>query len=317
MKKKTLEQAFNAKFHDGEAYKEFCDLDVEKEVEELHINSRSIFKTSDKLKEYLRFIDKVILEYLQKNELVVHSYIKEKSALTAVKAHTENKYFFITDIEDFFPNIKSDDVSSILTRDRSHIPISDFGEHIHKIVKLTTYKGAIPVGFVTSPKLSNAFLLQFDSELYKYCMEHSLTYTRYADDMIISSSSRDFINEIEAVVQGLLYEYASLNFQLKRVKTRKTHIGNKVKILGLVIMPNGEITIDSKYKRTLESLIYFYINDKAKYQKLLDQKLNGKERSLFGLLHYAKSIDLKYLGKLQRKYGAYVLSVLMENKWDD
>lgn len=93
---RTLEQAFNAKFHDSKAYLEFCSLKVTNEIEELEISSKNVFKTSDKLKEYLRFVDKVMLDHLQKNDQVAHAYIKEKSALTAVQAHANSKYFFTT-----------------------------------------------------------------------------------------------------------------------------------------------------------------------------------------------------------------------------
>ena len=317
MDTRTLEQAFNAKFHDSIAYDEFCSLDIESEITNLEIESRNVFKTTKKLKEYLRFIDKVILKHLQKHGQAAHSYVKEKSALTAVKAHTGNKYFFTTDIENFFPNITKKDVENLLNRDAEYIPISDFNNFIPQIVKLTTYKGSIPIGFTTSPKLSNAFLLEFDSAFYKYCSEQSLTYTRYSDDIIVSCNSRKLLDELEVKIQELLCKHASPALLLKKEKTRKIHIGKRVKILGIVIMPNGSITIDSKYKKILESLLYFYINDKDKFNHLLKRDLKGKEHSLFGLLHYAKSIDPKYISKLQRKYGAYALSVLMENKWSD
>lgn len=316
---RTLEQAFNAKFHDSKAYEEFCSLDIKNEISDLELDSRRVFKTSDKLKEYLRFIDKVMFEHLQKHDQAAHSYVKEKSALTAVQAHAGNKYFFTTDIENFFPSVTAEDVTKVLHRDAENIPIADFVDFIPKIVELTTYNGSIPVGFATSPKLSNAFLLGFDSALHRYCTDQALTYTRYSDDIIISCNSRSLLEDIKVHVQELLAKYASPKLLLKADKTRQIHIGKRVKILGMVIMPNGRITIDSKYKKTLETLLHYYINDKDKFHNLLDKKIKteDKEHSLFGLLHYAKSIDPLYVGKLQRKYGAYALSALMENKWSD
>jgi RNA-directed DNA polymerase len=314
---RTFEQAFNAVFHDNKAFIEFCSLNVESEFEKISINSRSIYKTSPKLKKYLRFIDKVILRHLQKNENVVHSYIKERSSLTAIQPHVKSKYFFTTDINDFFINIKTKDVENILKRDKDLIPISDFENFIPTITKLITWSDSIPVGFVTSPKLSNAFLLEFDSALNNLCLEKELIYTRYSDDIIISAQSYDEFNILETEIQRLLWKYASENITLNKKKTRKTHIGGKVKLLGLIITPAGRVTIDSKYKKTLESLLHFYINDKSKFQNLLDKEMGGKEHSLFGLLHYMKSIDPDYLEKLKRKYGIYALSTLMEDKWND
>lgn len=314
MDTRTLEQAFNAKFHDTLGYNEFCSLDIENEITNLEIGLRDVFKTSPKLKDYLRFIDKVIFEHLQKHTNAAHAYVKEKSALTAVSAHSENKFFFTTDIENFFPNITAEDINNLLIRDSLLVPISDFSEFIPKLVELTTYKGSIPIGFPTSPKLSNAFMFEFDTALYKYCSEQSLTYTRYSDDIIVSANSHKLLDELEVRIQELLCQYASPRLILKEDKTRKKHIGKRVKILGMVIMPNGNITIDSKYKKTLESLLHFYINDEERFKDLLKRELRGKKQSLFGLLHYAKSIDPDYIRKLQKKYGAYALSDLMEHK---
>jgi len=314
---RDFEQAFNAVFHDEQAFNDFCSLDINSEVETFEVNSRTVYRPSVKFKKYLRFIDKVILRHLDKNERVVHSYLKEKSVLTAVKAHSSNKYFFLTDIKDFFVSVKTEHVLHILTRDKAHIPITDFDRYIETIVNFITFSGSIPVGFPTSPSLSNSFLMEFDIALENYCCKHGFIYTRYSDDIVISSNSFEGFDVLESDVQTMLHESASETIFLNTKKTRVTQIGNKVKILGLVITLDGSVTINSKYKKILESLLHFYINDKNKYWDLLEKTLHGKEHSLFGLLHYVKSIDQAYIEKLQRKYGAYALSALMEDRWSD
>ncbi|MCH8530730.1 MAG: reverse transcriptase family protein [Saccharospirillum sp.] len=314
MSDRSFEQAFNAIFHSESEFSYFCNLKLEAEVTPFTINGRQIYPASESLKRYLKFIDKVILRYLAKNESVVHSFVKGKSTLTAVQAHVSNKYFFITDIQDFYFNIKANDVRRILNRDRRLIPISDFQDYIELVTSMTTFDGVVPVGFPTSPQLSNAFLFEFDSVLKKYCDSRSLTYTRYADDIIISGQSYEVLSNLKKVVQDMLTEFASPVFLLNLNKTRITQLGNKVKILGLVIMPNGKITIDSKYKSLIETLLHFYVSDKKKYEDLLRKTMNGKEQSLFGLLHYARSIDTAYIEKLQKKYGVYALRSLMEEK---
>ena len=317
MSNRNFEQAFNAVFHDEQAFNDFCSLDISSEIEGFVIKSRTVYRTSKKFKKYLRFIDKVILRHLDKNEQVVHSYLKEKSVLTAVKAHASSKCFFLTDIKDFFMSVKTQNVLHILTRDKLRIPITDFERYIETIANLTTFSGSIPVGFPTSPSLSNSFLLEFDAALEKYYCKHGFIYTRYSDDIIISGKSFEGFYKLESDVQTMLHKSTSEDLFLNTKKTRVTQTGNKVKILGLVITVDGSVTIDSKYKKTLESLLHFYINDKEKYKDLLEKTLHGKEHSLFGLLHYVKSIDQAYLKKLQQKYGTYALSALMEDRWSE
>ncbi len=317
MSKRTLEQAFNAIFHNKAAYKDFLSTSLETEIEKFEIDERVIIRQSTKLKSYLRFINKVLFKYLAKEIAVVHSFIKEKSTLTAVSAHSENKYFFLTDIESFYQNIKKSDVKNILQRDKHLIPIMDIGDYIDFITDITTYDDSIPVGFPTSPELSNAFLYEFDCVLKDYCETKSLKYTRYADDIIISGKTFDELSSLKEIVQSMLIEYASSSLKLNESKTHITSLGNKVKILGLVILPNGQVTIDKKYKTQLESLLYFYSNDKNRYQDYLEKTMNGDEKSLFGLLHYANSVDPRYIDKLQKKYGALTLRSMMESKEDD
>lgn len=317
MESRSFKQAFNAVFHDENAFEDFRNLDIDSEIERFTINARAINKTSGKLKKYLRFIDKVILRNLRKNERAVHSYTKGRSSLTAVQEHVKSKYFFTTDVQEFFVNIAADDVRKILARDADLIPISDFFEYIPTIVKYTAWGDSIPVGFATSPSLSNAFLFEFDSALSDLCIERGLIYSRYSDDIIISGRLLHKLSDLEEKIQRALREHASERLVIDTRKTKITHLGNKVKILGLIITPDRRITIDKKYKNTLESLLHFFVSDKKKYIDLLERKFNGKEHSLFGLLHYARSIDPRYLERLQRKYGAYALSSLMDDKRSD
>lgn len=317
MSDRTLEQAFNAVFHNKENFTDFCSLELSEHIDDFLYKGRKVYRISKKLKNYLRFIDKVVLRHLAKNTDVVHSYIKEKSVLTAIKNHASNRAFFLTDIKSFFSNINEEDVKRVLIRDKHLIPISDFDTYIPYLATMMTWGGSIPVGFPTSPMLSNGSLFEFDNTLHKFCRSRVLTYTRYSDDIIISGKDKEPLFDLRDIVQDMLHQYASKKLILNVEKTRITHIGNKVKILGLVITQDGHVTVDSKYKRTIESLLHFYITDRVRYNDFLNKTFEGKEHSFFGLLHYVKSTDPAYLDKLQRKYGISVLHTLMEDRWRD
>ncbi|WP_078120502.1 reverse transcriptase domain-containing protein [Thiosocius teredinicola] len=317
MGNRTLEQAFNAVFHKKDSFEGFLTLAREDHIEEFHFKDRKIYRTSKKYKSYLRFLDKVVLRHLAKNSEVVHSYIKQRSVLTAVTAHAGNSAFFLTDIKSFFPNVTTADVERVLSRGKELIPISDFDTHIPYCAQLMTWNDSIPVGFPTSPQLSNAFLFEFDNALLKFCESRGLTYTRYSDDIVISSDDKEALLSLRDSVQELLHTHASPKLLINAEKTRITHIGNKVKILGLIITPDGHVTIDSKYKKTLESILHFYTTDRSRYDDLLSKRFDGKEHSLFGLLHYVKATDSAYLEKLQKKYGVLALKMLMEERWSD
>jgi RNA-directed DNA polymerase len=314
MRKKTFEDAFQAVFHNKVNFSEFCSIDIESEITCFEIDDRKIFKPSDQLKQFLRFVDKVVLRQLDQDTDVVHSFVSGRNTLSAVKVHERNNHFFLTDIRSFYASITSGDVRALLHRDKRLLPISDIEHYVEKVVEITTYGDSLPVGFPTSPKLSNAFLLDFDKAVKNHCVENDLTYTRYADDLIISGQSFEELSSLKSEIQNILSATTSNNLLLKDSKTRITHLGNRVKILGLIILPDGSITIDSKYKKKIELALHFYATNKDKYVDFLNHEFKGDERSLFGLLHYAKSVDSSYIGKIQRKYGIFSLNSLMDGE---
>jgi RNA-directed DNA polymerase len=317
---KSLEKAFNTMFHNPQLFEEFLGSDLSNEVEEFYIGKekpRKVIRVSDKFKTFLRFIDKIILQHLKINDDVVHSYIKERSAMTAVQSHVDSKYFLVSDIVSFFSNVNSEDVKKILVANVSNIPIADIEHYIPRIVTLVCWNDCLPVGFVTSPKLSNAALFHFDSAMADYCKKHSLTYTRYSDDLIVSSQTREPLIELQTQLQSLISQNTNGQLEVNLDKTRIYTIGQPFTILGLVITQYQTLTISRKHKNHLEVALHYFVTDKLRFQDYLEEHFAGKEQSLFGLLHYAKSVEPRYINKLQRKYGAYAITDLLENKWND
>ena len=84
-----------------------------------------------------------------------------------------------------------------------------------------------------------------------------------------------------------------------------------MKILGMMILPNGKVTIDSKLKRELEVLLHFYVSDRNKFINFVkDDELAGLGR-ITGYLNYANSIDREYLEKLRKKFGSTAIDTLL------
>jgi len=314
MAMQTLEQAHNTIFHTRQKFPDFCSLDMSDDVvKKREVNGVLICAPSPQLKNNLKFLNKVIFRNLAFDSNVVHAFVKGRSVYTALESHAAGKYFFLTDIRNFYSCITKNDVKKVLERDKRIIPISDFENYIDKIVDITTFEEGLPIGFPTSPLLSNAFLYEFDKTLSDYASRLELTYTRYADDIIISSGKLTELLGLKDQIQRFLCDNASPKLVLNNSKTRIIHQGNKVKILGLVILPNGKITIDRKYKNLIECLLHYYVRDKSKFDDLLKSRLSGNFGKLFGLLHYSNSIDPVYMLRLQRKYGLYAVKSLMEN----
>ena len=305
----SLQEAFDSTFHHKFDFNDFLTLDVRSECKSFYVNNKIIFNPSIKLNRYLHFLNNFVFDYAKINANVVHSYRKGKNSYTAVVKHADSKYFFQTDINRFFNSITAQDIEVVFENNLIDIPILDIEKYKSNLLSLVTVDGVLPVGFATSPGLSNACLYAFDNALESYCQANEMVYTRYSDDIILSSNKGDVLKEAEAFISKQLNIFHSGRIELNLHKTKHTHKGKKIKLLGIVILPSGKISVDMKLKQQLEILLHFYVNDKNKFSDYLRNHYHGNLSTISGQLNYVNSIDSAYLNKLRKKYGNYVVDI--------
>lgn len=324
MTKQPLQKLFDAMYHGKHSFDDFLRSPVDKNYEVIEtgdFGARKLFKPKENLKLYHRFLNLFLFELLPINERVVFSYRKGFSALNAVQQHTQSKYFFQTDIQSFFDCIDQGLTKSTILAGESNCPIADLPDHVDRIVELVCIDGSVPVGLPASAPLSNAVLFNFDNEMERLCQRSELSYSRYADDIIISGQKQDAVQEIGHAVQKTLHQFSSEKFFIHHGKTRFFQVGGKIKILGMMILPNGKISIDTKKKNELEVLLFFYLNDREKFKSIVNQAKRrtdaGRElveddyiAYLSGNINYVDSIDPDYTDKLRRKFGATTIDGL-------
>ncbi|HIF9061359.1 TPA: reverse transcriptase domain-containing protein [Photobacterium damselae] len=321
---RRLEEVFASTFHTKLTFHDFLSLNVENEYTKHEINNRIIYAPTKKLKQIHKFIIRTILEYVEYNNNVVYSYSKGTSIRSAVEKHSHNNFFFLTDIKSFYASIKKQNVIDIFNSNNISTPIVDLNLYIDHIIDLMVVDNSLPIGFSTSPILSNLSLFKFDNALEEYCKHANLIYSRYSDDIIISSQNIEQLEDIKIVIQKMLIanlnEYAYINDS----KTRIVRKGANFKILGFSILPNGEVTISNKEKKEIETLIYFYINNKDKFIDYIEKNIKIKIKSnidksnydigvnyLSGKIIALNSMDKKYLDKLRYKYGNTAIELFL------
>ncbi len=311
----TLEKAFNASFFGKDNFSEFLSFDVSKGYTKKEYKGRIIYGPSPKLRGYHKFINEFIFSYLKMKEDCVFSYRKGCSTFDAVAKHSANSRFFNTDIKNFFPSIGRNFSHEILKSNSLNIPIDDIDCFYDKILDFIIVDNCLPIGFSTSPSFSNASLFIFDNSIQDYCKKNDLVYSRYSDDIIISSNKDENIVNIYETVSNLLSNINNGKFSLNKNKTKNVRKGNKVKILGMVILPSGRITVDMKMKLKIEHLIHFYISDKEKFKDAVDNNDSDKGIEMIsGMLNHINTIDKIYLNKLRKKYGNVVIDMFFHKK---
>lgn len=305
MKTKPLSLLFDAMHHQKYSFEDFLSLAVSEHHQPVGWRNRVIYKPSKTLKAMHSFLNSFVFEYLAINERVSFAYRKGTTLRDAIAPHAHSRAFYQTDLEKFFDSITEsmvrDAVANALT------PAEDLHHHLDRIVALTTIDRRLPIGFSTSPLLSNACLKHFDDQLEQECISRSWIYSRYADDIVISAQSLDDIKGVEEIVKLSILEKLGQGFRINQAKSRVTTVGRKVKILGLVILPSGRITIDKDIREKVETQLHFYVTDRTRLARIYGGEVEGGLQRLAGYVSYIHSADPLYLSKLRRKFGGTVI----------
>lgn len=318
-RKQPIEVLFNAMYHDKWRFADFAGASVEANISSKTFTqsgkSRELVIPSEELKIYHEFLRLFLLDFLPVNKDVVFSYRKGMSAYDAVARHAGSKSFFVCDIADFFPSIKKLRISSTLLTAKDFCPIEDMDIWLERIVDLVCVNNSLPIGFSTSPAISNATLIPFDNALQTYCKSKGLVLTRYSDDIIVSAQDSEMLNGIQDEVGALLQDAMQGQFSLNPRKSRFLRSGLKIKLLGMVLLPNGTVSVDAGVKGEIEVLIHFYLRDRRKFADRVDGDARKAEARLSGLLNYVNTIDKAYLDKLRKKFGVAVIDYFLHRSF--
>lgn len=155
----------------------------------------------------------------------VHGFRRGRSYLTNARAHFGQKHFLNVDIERFFPSIGADLVEA------AFLELGYSIEGARLLRDLVTLEGAAPTGSPTSPMIGNLVLAKFDALLSSYATERDLIYTRYADDITVSSEhwiDDKVLTDINSLVQ-------EFGFRLNQRKTKFMGTGDRQEVTGIVL----------------------------------------------------------------------------------
>ena len=317
--KRPMADLFRAVYHDKRSFQDLIEMDVLINCKRAQYTKagqvRAILAPNDILAGCLEFVRLFVVDYLPINEDVVYSYRKGMSAFDAVARHRAGNYFFVCDIAHFFPSLNRERVRFTLAQGYARTPVSDFSIWLDRYVNLVCPESSLPVGFSTSPGISNAALKPFDDAINFACKNRRLTVTRYSDDIIVSGESKDSLEGIEKLVAATLQDVFPGEFALNLSKSKLMHRGTKVKLLGMVLLPDGSVSVDATVKDEIEVLLHLYSRNRSRFLERVGNDLLKGERRLSGLINYVNTIDKAYLDKLRRKFGAAAVDYFLHRSF--
>ncbi|WP_410681363.1 reverse transcriptase domain-containing protein [Avibacterium paragallinarum] len=312
-RKPNLKFLFESYFNKKVSFDIFENISIEKSYYKVCKDKRYIYIPNDELKLVLSFLSHFIFKSLPIENDVAFAYRKGLNIKDCLLPHVNSKFFYKTDIINFFPSISSSlikeniyqDISKLLYLDQNNLEL-----YLDKILSLVTIDDKLPIGFPTSPFISNYIMRKYDISIRSFCENNNFIYTRYSDDIIISSNidiDKDYItNNIEKI-----FQQKHSPFHLNNSKTKVFTKKNKIKILGLTIN-NNQISVDRKLKDEIEVGIYFFIKDRFQFKNYFNDSERSAKRKLAGNISYAINIEPDYLQKLVKKYGLSIIKEILK-----
>ncbi|MEF9678739.1 reverse transcriptase domain-containing protein [Pectobacterium aroidearum] len=306
-----IKEIFDIYFNNTMDFVDFFSLNKMEHLETKTFRGREIVAYKEgfnKLRLLHRFLNEAIFNRVDIIDDVVFSYRKKVNVFDCVYPHRLNPFIFKTDIKSFFPSFTRNFIQSKLEDIFKEFIISDINEYLPKIVDLVSYNDFLPVGFSTSPSLSNILFSDADKKLKKFSASNEYIYTRYSDDLIISSEKEIHKNEMFSSVQKIINSECE-TFVLNFDKTKLLKKGGVRKIMGVSILPDGHISVEKSIKNNIETKLHYI--SKLNNVNSQDPELMEVKRYLSGMINYISTIDEAYINKLKRKYGSTIVEMFL------
>lgn len=210
---------------------------------------RIIYDVKHELKSVHRKITRKLLRKVNYPDYLKGS-LPKRDYLDNANAHTSSKCIITEDIKNFFPSIRKDIVISIW-KNIFHFP-HDVAE---TLAELITYKGYLVQGCVASSYIANLALWYKEPELVKELHERGFTYTRYVDDISVSSKRIITRKEKSEIVRKIHIILSSIGVKLNR-KKHKIMPRNENQKIHRINLNTKNPTLPKNERRKIESAVY-------------------------------------------------------------
>ena len=209
---------------------------------------RQPFDALEPLKDIQRRIKQRILAAVVFPDYLTGS-LKGKDARKNAELHERTGTVLCEDVEGFFPNTNALLIDAIW---RGFFGFSS--EVASLLTQLTTKDGSLPQGAITSSHLANLAFWRTEHSLYLSMSAEGLNYSRYVDDITISSStplSNDEITRCIARVYGMML---ACGYKAKRKKQeiQRSHLPMRVTKLNV----NRRAAIPAADRHAIRAAVY-------------------------------------------------------------
>lgn len=252
---------------------------------------RTIEQPSSTIKEMQRWLVAAVVEKLPVSDFAA-AYRPGRGIRENALAHLGTNFTLRVDFENFFPSFSGNNIRAFL----SSPPMGELNlneDDIDFMVNVVTRNDALTIGAPSSPSLTNALMKSFDDYVVRR-IKKGIVYSRYADDLFFSTKEAGVLADCIGIVRAAADEFSYGKLVINSRKTTFLSRKYRRKITGLVLTPEGKISIGRERKREIRTLIYMRVCGEL-----------SEERAgyLEGWISYIRGVDPDFHVSLVAKYG--------------
>ena len=238
---------------------------------------RKVIRSSSTGKARVIHIPNVVLKHLQRFVLRRHlaalrpdhaayGFEPGRSRRSHALNHCKKAVIVRLDIRNFFPSVSTEKVIPIMRE------CGFANMFAQTLAHLLTFKGRLPQGAPTSPKLADLVARPLDAALRTIAKEGRWFYSRYADDLCFSSGRKRSSKAVDQLIRQVGDVVTKAGFRLNRVKTRVMRRNDRQQIVGIVVNNHGPVVPRERHRK-LRALLY-----RAESNGLLSEGLRYREK---------------------------------------
>lgn len=250
--------------------------------------------------EPLKHIQRKLADYLNTIYIPkpnVYGFVCGKSTIDGAQQHVKSKLLLNIDLQDFFGTINFGRIRGMFIKK----PYEYGKKAATTIAQVACRNNRLPQGAPCSPVLANMICSHLDTALIRFAYKYHLIYTRYADDITLSTTSN--VGDFQ---KSIVY----------RDENEKLHVGveldNLIRKCGFTINPK-KIYVQSIQQRQLVTGIV--VNRRTsvprEYAKLTRALLFRcrKDGVEFAARHYISKVGVHY--RVPQEAGTYLAEKLL------
>lgn len=227
------------------------------------------------------------------------AYAKGSKIRTNAERHLGTAFTTRLDFADFFPSFDANSVADFFRRLSNANELGLVETDIDFITRISCRYGKLVIGAPSSPKITNAMMYEFDAAACSISQKYGVVYTRYADDIFVSAYEKDLLVPVELELRTLVSRHTAPKLTLKEKKTLHLSRAGHRSITGLVLTPQGQISLGRDRKREIRSLTYLALGKRLNVQQT---------QQLVGLLAFALDNEPDFVGSLSKKFDRDIVA---------